>query len=233
MRNPLLTILISASSVPCAEGRNTILCLHGRGGGAFSFLAHNIAPLRDTTAACYGIPGRARRATAWKYDAIDSEDASGGWWSYPEGERSYSAKEFVGAEASIAAVEAELATGLYCGLLGFSQGAALAACIAARVSLGEGNEDAARHLRFAVICGTALPQPFRPVFEKLQEAGDAAVPTLHCLSRADTVNPPGLGEELARSFGATAQVLWHDAGHALPPKDKLTEVAAWLDQFGQ
>ena len=47
------------------------------------------------------------------------------------------------------------------------------------------------------------------------------------------MNPPDLGKELAECFGTgdggTASVLWHSAGHEMPPQDMLNEVAAWLD----
>ena len=113
-----LSMLIDATTAS-----KSVLCLHGRGGSASTFLARGLEPLRSATAASYGVPGRERRAVGWNYDAIDALDASGGWWTYPKGQRSYSADSYTGAEASIAAVEAELATGKYSGLLGFSQGA--------------------------------------------------------------------------------------------------------------
>ena len=226
-------VLSLALLIARASAGKSILCLHGRGGSASAFLARGLAPLRDTSAASYGIKGRARRPVAWEFDAIDSTDVSGGWWSYPEGQRSYNADSYTGADESIAAVEAELATGRYCGLLGYSQGAMLAAVVAARVALGEDDlgDDARAKLKFAVIASAALPAPFRPVFDRLKEAGGApTLPTLHCLSTSDTVNPPALGEELAECFGsASAQVLWHDAGHELPPKPRLGEVAEWMD----
>ena len=49
--------------------------------------------------------------------------------------------------------------GPYDGLLGFSQGAMLAALVAARCSLGESSVN----LRFAIICGAAMPQPHEAV----------------------------------------------------------------------
>ena len=232
-------LLLTRSSVlllvlKCVAGSRRILCLHGRGGSADAFLARAIAPLRDASKATY-YP--VRRAKAWEYDALDSpdEDGSGSWWSYPAGQRSYSADSYTGAEESIAAVEAALATGEFCGLLGYSQGAMLAAVVAARAALGEADPEATAHLRFAVICSAALPAPYRPLLERLRANSSttlpsSTLPTLHCLSQSDQMNPPELGEELAGCFGASAQLLWHDAGHKLPPRERLKEVAAWLDQ---
>ena len=105
-----------------AEATRRILCLHGRGGSADSFTLRAIAPLRDAAAASYGIPGQSRRAVAWEFEALDSEDDAGAWWTYPSGQRSYSATEYYGAQGSIERVEKALATGRYNGLLGFSQG---------------------------------------------------------------------------------------------------------------
>ena len=130
-----LSMLIDATTAS-----KSVLCLHGRGGSASAFLARGLEPLRSATAASYGVPGRERRAVGWNYDAIDALDASGGWWTYPKGQRSYSADSYTGAEASIAAVEAELATGKYSGLLGFSQGAMLAAVVAARAAQARATE---------------------------------------------------------------------------------------------
>lgn len=204
-----------------------ILCLHGRGGSGQAFLADSLAPLRDALSP--GIPKQPQVPVAW--EAIDSLQSGGSWWSYPAGQRSFSATEYYGAEDSVAQVERELASGRYCGLLGYSQGAMLAAVVAARAALGEGDKAAAEHLKFAIICSAALPNPYRPLLERLRSSGGAPnIPTLHCLSKSDTMNPPELGEELASCFGvASSQVLWHGAGHKVPPRDSLGEVVAWLD----
>ena len=130
-------------------------------------------------------------------------------------------------EASIAAVERELVDGGYSGILGFSQGAMLAAIVAARASLGEGVPS----LQLAVCCGGAVPKPYEPLLERMR-ADSAPIPTLHCLSHADNVNPVEQGVALAEFFGPTAEILWHDAGHSMPPGDTNKEVTAWLDRIG-
>lgn len=113
----------------------------------------------------------------------------------------------------------------------------LAAVVAARAAIGEGDPEAAKALKFAVVCSAALPNPYRPLLERLREKAAASsssiLPTLHTLSKVDKMNPPDLGKELAECFGTgdggTASVLWHSAGHEMPPQDMLNEVAAWLD----
>ena len=115
----------AAPSVPSAASRSLLL-LHGSGGGGAEFarrLGTSLAP--------------------WKLEAIDAPSGSGRWWTYPAGERSYTASAYEGAEESIAAVERALVRGNHAGLLGFSQGAMLAAIIAARSALGEGVSESA------------------------------------------------------------------------------------------
>ena len=123
-----------------------------------------------------------QEGTALSFHAIDAPSGRRTWWTYSAGERSFTASSYEGAEQSIAAVEAELESGGYVGLLGFSQGAMLAAIVAARASLRE----SCPLLRFAVICAAAVPKPYEPLLERLRAAPEAAaaLPTLHCLSEA-------------------------------------------------
>ena len=59
---------------------------------------------------------------------------------------------------------------------------------------------------------------------------------LSCLSKSDTINPPELGEVLAAAFdksyasgGGRSSILWHDAGHELPPEAELiNDVAGFI-----
>ena len=79
---------------------------------------------------CASANARVSANVPWELDALDA--SRGQWWTYPAGERSFSASEFFGAEESIAAVEAAIARGGHVGILGFSQGAMLAAVVAMR-----------------------------------------------------------------------------------------------------
>ena len=162
---PLRLFLLSA--IMSASSGHRILCLHGSGGSGDAFLAR-LAHLQE--------------GTARTFHAIDAPSGRRTWWTYPAGERSFTASSYEGAEQSIAAVEAELESGGYVGLLGFSQGAMLAAIVAARASLRE----SCPLLRFAVICAAAVPKPYEPLLERLRAAPEAAaaLPTLHCLSEA-------------------------------------------------
>jgi len=194
-----------------------VLCLHGSGGTAASFL-ERLAPLRSAL------------GDEWELGALDAPGGSGRWWTYPAGERSFTAASYEGAEASISAVERELSTGGYVGVLGFSQGAMLAALVAARCSLGESEVT----LRFAVLCGGATPKPYDALLTRSRTAprASALLPTLHCLSAVDDMNPPELGEALADAFRhPPALTLWHDAGHTLPPQGPpMHTVAAFMSE---
>jgi hypothetical protein len=87
------------------------------------------------------------------FDAVDAPSGTGKWWTYGPGLRSYTAPSYEGAEESIALVESRISSGGYDGILGFSQGAMLAAIVAARSALGEGPP-----LKLAVCCASALPK---------------------------------------------------------------------------
>lgn len=215
MRDLITKLLVLAAIMRPAAGRR-VLCLHGSGGSASTFLSGGLAPLRSAS-------------PEWEFVAIDAL-SNGRWWTYPAGQRSFTADSYDGAEASIAAVESELATGNYRGLIGFSQGAMLAAIVAARDLLGESDSK----LQFAVICGGAMPKPYDALMSRLREAPpSASMPTLHCLSGADSINPPALGEAVAGCFRhPAAELLWHDAGHQMPPTERLAEVVAFMDRHG-
>ena len=123
-----------------ADGR--VLCLHGSGGSAASFFSSTLAPLRA--------------ASSWDFACLDAPHPGGKWWTYPAGERSYTAFTLTGADESVALVEAELIERPCVGLLGFSQGAMLAALVAQRCSLGLSDV----RLRFAIMAGAATPKAY-------------------------------------------------------------------------
>ena len=102
-------------------------------------------------------------------------------------------------------------SGGYCGVLGFSQGAMLAAIVAARSALGEGPP-----LQLAICCAAALPKPYEGLLERLRDApSPRPLRTLHTLSKQDGMNPPEMGEGVASCFSG-AEVEWHDGGHKVP-----------------
>ena len=99
----------------------SLLCLHGSGGSAAEWA-------RISAWA---------RASSWELTAIDAPAGNGKWWTYPPGQRSFTASSYTGAEESIQMVEAELIRGKHSGVIGFSQGAMLAADPMNPSNLGE------------------------------------------------------------------------------------------------
>ncbi len=211
MRIGALCALIGMAAEATAK---RILCLHGSGGGARPFIA-TLDALR-------------RASAPWAFEALDAPAGDGRWWRYPDGQRSFTASSYQGAEESIDLVEGHISRHAIDGVLGFSQGAMLAAIVAARASLGEGA--AASQLKFAIIAAAAVPKPYEELLHRLREAEIRPLPTLHCLSAEDTMNPAAMGEEVAACFGPTAEVLWHGGGHALPPRADLGEVVSFLNR---
>eukprot|EP00965_Chrysotila_dentata_P049034 1626289-Pleurochrysis_carterae.AAC.21 len=193
-----------------------VLCLHGSGGSAENFLKQ-LAPLRNALSASMPL-------IEWEFEALDAPD--GRWWTYPQGERSYTASAYQGDDVSIDAVEAALARNDFVGIIGFSQGAMLAAIVVARALLSEGSEETS--LRFAVLSGAAVPKPYEALLQQLADTTGTTLPTLHTLSKMDTMNPPDMGEWVASCFAPSAKVLWHGAGHTIAPEACLSEVVEFV-----
>ena len=61
-------------------------------------------------------------------------------------------------------------------------------------------------------------------------SSSASLPTVHCLSHADTVHTAEDGERLAAFFGADAKVVYHDAGHTMPPGSAFKPVISYVDE---
>ena len=63
----------------------------------------------------------------------------------------------------------------------------------------------------------------------MRDTPGASIPTLHCLSTADTINPPAKGEALAACFAA-AELLWHDGGNSMPGREWWRQSDAFMDR---
>lgn len=223
-----LLVLLLASAADSALARK-VLCLHGLGGSAFSFVEMHLKPLRGAAAASY----KDWRPVAWEFEAVDAapvDTLSGGWWDYsPPGSTSVTADELVKLDSAVQLVEETLMEGGFCGIFGFSQGGMLASIVAARAALGEST---CKDLRFVVACGVALPKPAEPLMHRLRDAPEAdcrPIATLFVLSKSDDDQPSASGEALAGCFH-DSQVIWHDRGHRLPEDYK--QIVAFMDEVG-
>ncbi|XP_053864414.1 esterase OVCA2 [Malaclemys terrapin pileata] len=136
-----------------------------------------------------------------------------GWWFSRPREETFDALEEAaackGLDESLDAVARALAEhGPFDGLLGFSQGAALAALLCALQQRG----DARFPFEFAILVAgfKSRAAPHSGYYRE-----PIAVPSLHVLGDTDRVIPPGLSRELASHFVDPA-VLTHPGGHFVP-----------------
>ena len=171
----------------------------------------------------------------WQFDCLDAPQQISkpdrAWWINPPGERSYTASAYEGDEVAITQVEAAWASGNYDALLGFSQGAMLAAVVSARGLVGQG----VVLPRCIVLLGSALPKPYEQLLKEASLVGAQSIASLHCLSKSDTINPPELGEWVADCFAPGANTLWHEGGHIIPgdggerDKETVAAIATFLE----
>ncbi|XP_058019890.1 esterase OVCA2 [Ahaetulla prasina] len=189
-------------AAPPRGGELRLLCLHGYGQNAERFRAR-------TGALRKALRGRARLLYLDAPHRLPAEEQPGpeggggggprGWW--PE------AAARPEPEAALRAVAAALAElGPVDGLLGFSQGAALAGLLCALRERGDG--------RFPF--GFVLLVAGFPVAEAAgAAAGALRVPSLHVFGRDDRVIPAAESRALAERFARPA-LLAHDGGHFVP-----------------
>ncbi|KAK3241452.1 hypothetical protein CYMTET_48802 [Cymbomonas tetramitiformis] len=102
--------------------------------------------------------------------------------------------------------------GPFDGIMGFSQGAMLAAVVVAKAL---SDEDYSVRPRFGVFCGAAFPLPFATLLEEPREECSGSIPTLHVMGKTDQINPPQQGNKLADCF-PEAKILWHEGAHTVP-----------------
>ncbi|XP_066057993.1 esterase OVCA2 [Chamaea fasciata] len=144
-------------------------------------------------------------------DDPDGDDPPRGWWFSGPGtfEAGEAAAAPAGLEESLSAVAAALAEhGPFDGLLGFSQGAALAAMVCALRARGDPRFPVA----FAVlVAGFASRAPAHGHFYR----EPIALPTLHVVGDTDAVIAAPLSRELAQCF-VEPVVLTHPGGHFIP-----------------
>ena len=212
-------LLTSAGSNPVIAG---FLLLHGSGTSAGAFV--NSPTAKGAKEFLQGVPSRVDAGGIlippnWQYTAIDAASSDGGWWT----------GDYKGLEASIAFVEDAIVSNAAVGLIGHEQGATLAALVAARASLGLGPP-----LKFAVVCGADMPTAGSlgaDLLESLKKTmPEDAIPTLHCISSANTAVPTEDAKMLAARFGESAEILWHDNGAAMPSRTWWEETQGYPDR---
>jgi len=181
--------------------RHRVLCLHGYHGSAET-LRGQLSPLASSLDAV---------ADFVCVDAPALADGDFGWWHATEDAAGVRYRGFTKSREALTAYCAE--HGPFDGVLGFSQGAALAALL---VALD-------RTTRFAMIIGGFASRDPRhaAVFEA---AGAIDVPSLHIIGRADAIVSPRASHQLASRFRAPT-IAEHDGGHVIAATDTVRTAA--------
>lgn len=187
-----------------------ILCLHGyaQNGAFFRQRTGSLRRALKPLVADFVFVDAPFPATAAFLEASEERGAALGWWSWEEAERARTPSSFAyrGVEQALDRVrDAVAAEGPFDGVLGFSQGATLAALLCL--------EPSAPPFRFAVLIAGFLPHD--PVYAARCAAHPAEVRTLHVSGAADERVPPERTLALAACFAAPAFHA-HAGGHAIP-----------------
>ena len=140
------------------------------------------------------------------------------------------------AAANVELLVAEWRRGAYDGVLGFSQGAAMAAMLCARLEMlaAEGASGAARSPRFVILVNgfrSPLPNDAELGWYRALEPASLVTPALVISGEYDTAVPPRRVAELAALFGRRTEHMVRGGQHAMPrqPVD-LGAIAAFVRQ---
>ncbi|CAK9071156.1 Esterase OVCA2 (Ovarian cancer-associated gene 2 protein homolog) [Durusdinium trenchii] len=191
---------VKACDVVSAGGfMGRFLCFHGKGSSG-ALLRERLSPLtREVDLVCVDAPHRLGDGYAW--------------WHLPPGERSFTTPVFDGWAETVEYVRKVWAEqGPFDGMLGFSQGAILIAALVALGELRPGQPLAS--CRRLVLCGAALPGPFRSELADLRAKPCHGISALHTIGRQDDINPPEQAREVAAAVGG--EIFEFEGTHKVP-----------------
>mmetsp|Transcript_33864 Transcript_33864/g.73397 ORF Transcript_33864/g.73397 Transcript_33864/m.73397 type:complete len:301 (+) Transcript_33864:140-1042(+) len=218
-----------------------ILALHGKGDTGPSFaraleplelsLAERISMTPDLNNVCFQFD-----YPSAPYRLGDDDEGGRAWWTLAPGERSFTAKEYVGYDESASMIEERLFTGDgFDIVLGHSQGAIL---LSALLCTGTFTDDQTKQLRLPIgfiFNGAAVPNPFK---ERLDVVKFPLEPTskqesLFIIGKRDAINPPAGAEQVRDSLqrgGLSVETLAHSGGHSVPVRDgeALDSITDWI-----
>ena len=142
----------------------------------------------------------------------DGEEERGntlGWWNMENtSERATTSTRYVGVEETLAQVREHIHThGPYDGILGFSQGASLAALLCLE-------PPRVPHFKFAVMVAGFVPNDPR-YSAWCDPSSPIAIPSMHIYGATDERVPPAASMRLSSCFEAPQGHSW-DGGHAVP-----------------
>jgi acetyl esterase/lipase len=223
-----------ASSGSIVMHKLRILCLHGYHGSA-EILRRQLRPLAAELGdraelVCVDAPALAAGDFGWWHAVpVDAAPQERGTPGVP-GPGSESRRHYKGWAATrdwIARLGVE--HGPFDGVLGFSQGAALAALLVALCAFEPDGELARRAgFGFAIIAGGFASNDADHA-AMLEVPGGIAVPSLHMIGRADSIVPSGASRALAARFRDPV-IAEHDGGHVIAATPAVaTAVRQFLD----
>ncbi|XP_061219421.1 esterase OVCA2 [Neopsephotus bourkii] len=222
-----LSWLPAATGAMSERGPLRLLALHGYRQSGPRFRQRTGALRKALRGRAELVPVSAPHTVPGGGEDSDGDDPPRGWWFSGPGtfEAAEAAAEPAGLEESLSAVAAALAEqGPFDGLLGFSQGAALAAMVCALRARG----DPRFPVGFAIlVAGFASRAPAHGHFYR----EPIALPTLHVVGDTDAVIAASLSRELAQCF-VEPVVLSHPGGHFVPAAAPQRKVYLdFLDRF--
>jgi len=146
------------------------------------------------------------------------------WWSAEEAENEDGTISYRGYEDSIDFIETFAKKNAIDGLLGFSQGAALASILLGRQAQGLSKHE----FKFGVLIGGFVPRD--PAASAPLEGTSAILtPTLHVICGRDKIVPTEASEDLATRFHDPIVLRAEEARHGMPTPD--TSMASALSTF--
>lgn len=218
-----------------------ILALHGKGNTGPSFaraleplelsLSKRISMTPDLNNVCFQFD-----YPSAPYRLGDDDEEGRAWWTLAPGERSFTAKEYIGYDESASMIEKRLFTGDgFDIVLGHSQGAIL---LSALLCTGTFTDNQTKQLRTPIgfiFNGAAVPNPFK---ERLDVVKFPLEPTckqeaLFIIGKRDAINPPAGAEHVRDCLqrgGLSVETLTHSGGHSVPVRDgeALNFVTDWI-----
>lgn len=186
-----------------------ILALHGYAQNALFFNGKTGALRKGLKAVAELHYLEAPHAAGGSFFEIDADTGRGsprGWWNTDDERRPAVSASYVGLSESLALVDATIASeGPFDGVLGFSQGATLAALLClTRPTL----------FSFAICVAGFVPRD-AAVAGAFESDAPAAIPTFHCTGETDASVPPEVCRRLAACF-VDPVVFSHPGGHVVP-----------------
>ena len=208
-----------------AQPGKKLLCLHG--------YTQDGATFRSRTGS---LRSKALKSLKCEYEFVDAMhycsptyilaergvEEQKGWFNPIEDDRStrpVDSRGWVGWDESLAMLRHIVEKEDFIGILGFSQGAAVAGLLAA--------------LYPHKFCFIILVSGFTPLDEKvdaLYPQEPIHVPSLHIMGTSDPLVSIERSAALAEKF-VSPRVLVHDAGHVLPPKELLKDIKEWIESL--